>query len=483
MYLFALFVIDTLKNTGMVREDFDTYNLDLTLVETFDYDAFATEYKAHFKKPRANKILKHSSQAVRDTSDDVIINVANEYYENIRFDISAAVGATAAGGDVGAGGAGGTGGAVEEVVGVADENPKPKRKYSRKPKAAATAAVTDVTIDELTAALDNMIIQTETIAAAVAAVADDEKPKPKRKSNANRKPKAAVTDDARPSTPILHDPADAAVDDKPNANGKPKANRKPKAAAAAIASAAVADEVVTSAVADEVVAVASVVVDDKPKANRKPKAAVEAADEVTEVHGDVYVSENGKKNRKYTRKTAIQYIDETVPEFTAKIVVAAISGETDTNVIPVVAEKKVKANAKANAKAKTKKGKDSETATTTATTDDAKPNTPTLVIDTAATAAAATAATDDARPSTPILHVENELTTEDDYINEVSAAYYKEDQEDDEGEDEDVMVTTRKYNIRGTDYLIGENDVVYDFETQNTIGKFDSNVGVILYNK
>ena len=428
MYLFALFVIDTLKNSGIVRQDFDTFNLDLSLVDTFDYDAFATEYKAHFKKPRANKILKHSSQVVRDTSNDVVINVANEYYENISFDMNAAS-------------------AAVEVEVPAE---KPKRKYSRKPKTttgvvvAAAAAAADISIDDLTSALDNMMIQTETIAAAMNSVVEGDVAadevgtvgavvtvdavgeKPKRK--VTRKPKAA---------PAV---ADSIVAEVGNVSEKPK--RKSKAAATA-----------TTTVADEVGNVS-----EKPK--RKSKATVAAA------AVDAGVADENK--RKYTKKTAIQYLDETVPELTAKIVVAAISGvneDENKNIIPA---------ASASVPVKAVKAKRSKKVNAVNADDNHRPSTPILSVD------------DNHRPSTPILSVENELTTEDDYVNEISAAYYKDD--DGEGEcegegEEDDVIRTCKYNIRGTDYLIGDNNVVYDYQTQNTIGKFDSQVGVILYNK
>ena len=51
-----------------------------------------------------------------------------------------------------------------------------------------------------------------------------------------------------------------------------------------------------------------------------------------------------------------------------------------------------------------------------------------------------------------------------------------------EYDDEDDNVITRKCNIRGTDYLIGDNNSIYDVQTEKTIGKFDSKNGVILYN-
>jgi hypothetical protein len=477
MYLFALFVIDTLKATGIVREDFDTFNVDLALVETFDYDAFTAEYKLHFKKPRANKILKHSSQLIRDTSNDVVVTVANEYYENISFDINAAIAAAADADNV----------TTDGIVDAALE--KPKRKITRKPKAAAITVTTADAIDELSSALDNMIIQTEsiadTVAAATTAAAADAVEKPKRK--VTRKPKAvAITVDAAAAAVTTADAVDelssaldnmiiqtesivdavvAATDATAVEKPKRKVTRKPKTNNEVV----VQDE--AAAEVDEKAKVKVKAI--KAKANHKANVEVDessiaAADEVAVVECP------GKNKRKYTKKTAIHFIDENVPELTAKIVVAAISGEENEKEKEKENEKEEKDEEKEKdasdsnqhqqvdivpakkVKAKTNK------ATNKTSTDDVPPVKDNTVI-----------VVEDNRPSTPILYssIENELTAED----------YTEYQ-DDENDEGDDNVITRKCNIRGTDYLIGDNNSIYDFQTQNTIGKFDSKNGVILYN-
>jgi hypothetical protein len=467
MYIFALFVVDTLKNTGIVREDFDVYNLDLSLVDTFDYDAFTATYKAHFKKPRANKILKHSSEIIRDISNDVVVTLANEYYENnIHFD--------------------------SDPAAAAVDVEKPKRKYSRKSAAAA-----DVSIDDLSSALDNMIIQTESIAAVVNTIVAE---KPKNK----RKPKAAAAD-------VTSADADTVIDAE-----KPKNKRKPKAAAAA---AVTAVDLIETAADDETSTTAAPAEKPKNKVTRKPKAAATAAalddpvtaaaplietsatdaisdDPVTAaekpknkvtrkpksasaVSGSDHCPENEKNKRKYTKKTANHYIDDSVPEFTAKIVNAAICGvtvenENENENIHIVdtdcdtIKEEVVAAVPTNKPKATKVKKVKETLQPL----------PVVVV---------TEEHDNhdyERPSTPILSVENELTTEDDYVNDTTDAYYTDapaaDNEDEDGAD---TVATTLYNIRGTEYLIGENNSIYNPTTLQTIGKYDSKVGVTLYNK
>jgi hypothetical protein len=468
MYLFAIYTIDTLKTQGIVREDFDTFHVDLSLIDSFDYDTYFNEYKSHFKKPRAAKILKHSPNAVRDSSDDVVVSVANAFYENeddshICFDMNNVIRAAAVG--VGASDVGAeaeaevvdAAAAVTEVVTEVAE--KPKRKYNRKPKAdaaeaAAAPAETEVVaaaaasnmnsiLDELTASLNDMRIELNTIStdiqtnvvtevAEVAAAAPAAAEKPKRKYN--RKPKADApaaaapepVDDMESLTASMNAmnvdtaAAPAAASEKP----KRKNAKQPKVKEVVEVSAAAATEVVEVA--------------EKPKRKntKQPKAKevveVSAAAEVAEVA----VAE--KPKRKYTKKTAVQYIDESVPEIAAKIVTAAIQGGTNEVAAP--------ADAAAN---------------------NTEFQNPTIHICIGSTHEESHSIV---RSGTPIL---DNSCEEEAYVDDEN------DENDDnntvcDDDDEYEDIVTRKVNIRGKDYLIDENNKVYDCVTQKTVGKYSS---------
>ena len=466
MYLFSIYTINTLKAQGIVREDFDSFHVDLSLIESFDYDAYLNEYKSHFKKPRATKALKHSSEVLRDSSDDVVVALANEFYENgittpICFNMNQALNDAAAA-DVAPSCENGTSESVlhnnnnnnnSVLLGATDEAPaaaaeKNKRKYNRKPKndsavaSVASVAAVDNMIDMLSASLDQLSIQLHDVsndidsdggaAAVVEAAAAAEKPKRKY----NRKPKDAVKTDvvvdmevvpteSISSGVVSTDAAEvvAAVTEKP----KRKNNKKTKTTEVVVS-----PEVVSAEAEAEVSAEVSAEVAEKPKRknNKKTKTAAEVvATEVvsaTEVVAEVTEEVSEKPKRKYTKKTAVQYIDETVPEITAKIVSAAIQGA---------------AAAPADADGYTTETEEEQIV----------------------------------RSGSPILMNSCE---EEPYEDDTATVCDDEDDEDDEDEYEDIV--TKKVNIRGQDYLIGTNNKVYDYVSQKTVGKYRSD-DVVLF--
>ena len=461
MYLFAIYTIDTLKTQGIVREDFDTFHVDLSLIESFDYDAYSNEYKSHFKKPRAAKILKHSPNAVRDSSDDVVVSVANAFYENednspICFDMNNVIR------DNGAGVA-----AVEVAEVVAE---KPKRKYNRKPKVDALAAASpsetevaevvsasniDSMLDGLTASLNDMRIELNTISTDIQTnvVTEVVSEKPKRKYN--RKSKAdtaaaaaspvddmesltasmnAMNVDATAATTATSTAATEVDDVTAATKPKRKNTKQPKAKEVVpeiTSEVSTANEVVEAAAAEK----------PKRKNTKQPKAkdVVEVSDKVvTEVSAAAATATDDevpeKPKRKYTKKTAVQYIDESVPEIAAKIVTAAIQG---TN----------------------------EVAAATAATED-------MIVD---------------ENQNPTIHICIDSTHEesqfivrsgtpimDHSCEEEEEAYVEDDNSTVCDHDEYEDIVTRKVNIRGKDYLIDENNKVYDYVTQKTVGKYSS---------
>ena len=441
MYLFAIYTIDTLKTQGIVREDFDTFHVDLSLIDSFDYDAYSNEYKSHFKKPRATKILKHSSHAVRDSSDDVVVSVANAFYENeddnpICFDMNAF---TRDAGAVAEAGAGAGAGAVAEVGEVVAE--KPKRKNNRKPKAVAvenTGVVTNVCVadvdsmvDMLSASLNDMRIELNTISTDIqTSVVTDVAEKPKRKYT--RKPKASVPELVVEKENTVADDMDALTASMNAMNVAEVAEvvpvaEKPKRKNTKKTKAEVGAEVGEGVA--EVVPVA-----EKPKRKNTKKTKAEVGEVVAEVGEVGEVAE--KPKRKYTKKTAVQYIDETVPEIAVKIVTAAIQGTEEVSI---------------------------------ATDEDHIDNRVFEIQDPKIHICVGTDYEEShpiVRSGTPILHNSCE---EESYVED-------EGEGDGEGEDEDEYedIVTRKVTIRGKDYLIDENNKVYDYVTQKTVGKYSS---------
>ena len=466
MYLFSIYTINTLKAQGIVREDFDSFHVDLSLIESFDYDALIAEYKSHFKKPRATKALKHSSEVLRDSSDDVVVALANEFYENgvntpICFDINQALNDAAA-----------SAAALDDVApslcengtyesshnnnnnsvlvgdaaaAAADEVPveKPKRKYNRKPKndsAVASVASVDNMIDMLSTSLDKLSIQLHDVsndidsagggAGGAAAAAAVEKPKRKY----NRKPKDAMKTDVVVDMEVV--PTEsissglvstaASVAEVVDVTEKPKRKNTKKTKTV--------DSVEVAADAD-----AAAVEKPKRKNNKKTKTTEGVVEVVAEVSAEVSASEGDegvseKPKRKYTKKTAVQYIDETVPEITAKIVSAAIQG----------AQAVVSAASAVVADADAVDGYSTETE-----------EEPIQIV----------------RSGTPILMNSCE---EEPYYDDTATVC--DDEDDDDYED----IVTKKVNIRGHDYLIGTNNKVYDCVSQKTVGKYRSD-DVVLF--
>jgi len=74
---FGIFVINHLKDKGIIPEDFDALSLDTSLVESFDPVAIQALFKQKNKK---NSISLPVSSAPRE---NVLNAVANEYYANL----------------------------------------------------------------------------------------------------------------------------------------------------------------------------------------------------------------------------------------------------------------------------------------------------------------------------------------------------------------------------------------------------------------
>ena len=501
MYLFSIYTINTLKTQGIVREDFDAFHVDLSLFESFDYDAYLNEYKSHFKKPRATKVLKHSSEVLRDSSDDVVVALANEFYENsmntpICFDMNQVLNDVAPG----------VNGSAESLhnnnnnnnsdllgvgtsydAGIAVE--KPKRKYNRKPKVDAGTVVSDeavaisnvdAMVNMLSTSLDQLSIQLQDVssdigvAGAGAGAGAGASEKPKRKYN--RKPKAvgevnnphadtkvvpkessasasdsgftennsidASLDALNASLQTMNIIGDGCIDvnalamvsEKPKP--KPKRKNAKKTKNNENGGEGVEGGIVVDACVDDVE-----VEKPKPKPERKnTKKTKNNDDEVDKVVNEI---SSEKPKRKYTKKTAVQYIDESVSEITAKIVNAAIQGVATEIASP---------------------GNYSEEGGY-ATENEEEP----IQI---------------VRSGTPILHNSCE---EEPYEKDCEVEGGGDDEEDratlcddDDDDDEYENIVTKKVNIRGKDYLIGNNNKVYDYASQKTVGKYRSD-DVVLF--